>query len=365
MRFVVLLVVAAMGCGSKNGERQNGEAAQAPARTIPGDLGEILAANLIPDRERVYAHAARLAAPEMRGRRTGTAEEKRAADYVAQEFRRYGVAPALEGGYLQEFAVVGVDGTPLTSHNVIGVIPGDDMATGGEHLVIGAHIDHLGVDTAGQIYAGADDNASGVAALLAMAESWSRGRLRPRRTVLLIGFGAEEQHMKGSKHYVAHPARPLKALVAMVNLDMLSRRRFYDYEKLTLPKSLVGISQGPGVGVLHGGAPALLELARCAARAADVPAYAPEDFPLLRERIEAQTRNRGDFAPFHARGIPYVFFSTSEHDDYHQPTDTLDKVDRDVLYALAGVAWRTAMAIDLVGRVDANTRAPACPVPAR
>ena len=91
----------------------------------------------------------------------------------------------------------------------------------------------------------------------------------------------------------------------------------------------------------------LLELAQAACSADDLPLYAPENFaPMLRAKIEELSAGRADHVPFEEAGVPYLFFSTSEHDDYHSAGDTLDKVDPEVLRRVAMAAYRTVLAID-------------------
>ena len=325
---------------------------QAPAGR-PGSLSEAMAARFAPAAAAVFVHAQRLTA--LRGRGAGTDDERAAADYVATRMAEVGLVPGAPR-YLQEFPLGGG-----ISRNVIGMLPGDDD---GRHLLLGAHIDHLGVKD-GVVYPGADDNASGVAVLLGVAEAWRRSGFRPRHTILFVGFGAEEVGLVGSTYYVDHPARPIAQLAAMINLDMLGRPRFYDYRAMGLAKTVAGIADGPGLGLLAGGSSELLAIGRCAVAAGKIPSYAPEDFPALRDRIDAAVRDRGDFAPFAARGVPFLFFSTSEHDDYHQPTDTIDTIDRDMVRASAQAVWRTSLALDLLAARPAEHPV-ACPVsPAR
>lgn len=306
----------------------------APGR--PVDLSGAMAARFSPPAEDLFAHARHLAA--LRGRGSGTADERAAADYVAARMAELGLAPAAPG-YLQPFPLAAG-----ASQNVIGILAGDDDT---RHLVIGAHIDHLGLKD-GVVHPGADDNASGVAVLLGVADAWRRAGFRPRHTIVFVGFGAEEVGLVGSTHYAEHPARPLDEMTAMVNLDMLGRPRFYDYRSMKLAKAVAGIADGPGLGLLAGGSSELMAIGRCAALASKIPSYAPEDFPALRGLIDQATRNRGDFAPFASRGVPFLFFSTSEHDDYHRPTDTIETIDPAMVRTSAEAVWRTALALDLL-----------------
>jgi Zn-dependent M28 family amino/carboxypeptidase len=296
----------------------------------PPSLAAAVEHRFAPSADALFAHARALTA--MNGRGAGTADERAAAEYVTRRLAELGLQPAL-----QEFPHGGA-----TSQNVIAVLPGEDPS---RHLLLGAHIDHLGAG-----YPGADDNASGVAVLLGVAAAWSTSAFRPRHSIVFVGFGAEEVGLVGSTYYMDHPARPIESIAAMINLDMLGRPRFYDYESMGVAKTLAGIADGPGLGLLTGGSTELLAIARCAVKASNLPSYAPEDFPAFRAAIDKATHNRGDFAPFARRGVPFVFFSTSEHDDYHEPTDTIDTIDRAMLRTAAEVVWRTTLALDLLDR---------------
>lgn len=184
--------------------------------------------------------------------------------------------------------------------NVVGVVPGESE----EAVVIGAHYDHLGFGDEsslaeqhlGQIHNGADDNASGVAALLVLARDLSA--VRPGRTVVFAAFAAEELGLLGSRHYVQHPPLPLERTVAMVNLDMIGRSD---------GDVLIG-----GVGTA-------------------------EEFRDLLHEVEANTpltfkyastpRGSSDHLSFAALGVPVLFFFTGLHPDYHKPSDDWEKID--------------------------------------
>jgi Zn-dependent M28 family amino/carboxypeptidase len=288
-------------------------------------------------------HVAFLAHDRMRGRGGGTPEEALAAAYVAAELQKLGLE-AVEQPF--EIPNTAAEGGVLESRNVLAWLPGSDPALGEEHILIGAHLDHLGVRN-GTVFNGADDNASGVAGLLGIARALASGPA-PRRSILFVAFGSEELGLRGSRHYVAHPAHPLEDLVAMINFDMIGHGNFLDGEAMKQIRVAAGLEPGPGVGLLGGGhAPVLLELARDAFDYEEIPLYAPEDYPrAIREMVADMTAGRSDHAPFEQARIPYLFFSTSEHDRYHESTDDPDTLDGEVLRAVARAAYRTVLAID-------------------
>jgi hypothetical protein len=334
--------------------RQTPEA-RAPAVELPAVVRE---AAFPVTADELMGHVAFLAHERMRGRGAGTPEEALAAAYVAAEFKKLGLLPAgPEGAYEQPFQGMGVE--PIAegrmkfvgfeSRNVLAWLPGSGGAR--EYVLIGAHYDHLGVGPDDAIFSGADDNASGVAGLLGIAKALVAAQTRPKRAILFAAFGAEERGMVGSEHYAEHPVRELELMAAMVNIDMIGRGKFLDRAMLALPKRLMGVADGPGVGLL-GSQPdgasgsGLLALAKAVCALEGLPGYAPEDFPRLKAIIEGATAGRGDFEPFRKRGVPTLFFSTSENDDYHQPSDTPDKLDPHVLHRITRTIYRFVLALD-------------------
>ena len=211
-----------------------------------------------------------------------------------------------------------------TTANVVGLLPGADPALAAEAVVIGAHYDHLGrgspfslaPERGEAIHPGADDNASGTAALLGLAEALTRSG-GGRRSVIFAAFSAEELGLLGSAHYVDQPAVPLDRTVAMVNLDSVGRLRDGRLH-------VMGVDTGDGLRALveraGQGLPARLVLRGDGVGPSDHTAF------LNRER-------------------PVVFFFTGPHADYHRPSDTWDKIDADGLRTVTTVAYRVVRAL--------------------
>jgi len=211
-----------------------------------------------------------------------------------------------------------------TTANVAGVLPGRDAQLRSEAIVIGAHYDHLGLggegslapDAVGAVHHGADDNASGTAAVIALAQAFAKAGGAPR-TLVFVAFGGEEMGLLGSAHYVKQPAWPLDRTALMMNLDMVGRLRD---GKLYVG----GVDSGTGLRTLVGDA--------------------ARDGGLSVEM-------RGDpFAPsdhtsFYTAGRPVLFFFTGAHSDYHRPTDTWEKINADGLRAVATLAARVIAAV--------------------
>src|SRR5258706_5820349 len=213
-----------------------------------------------------------------------------------------------EGRALKSRADLVADVAPHKARtaNVIGVLPGADPALNTEALVIGAHYDHLGMGGSGSldagasaIHPGADDNASGVAAVLELARRLAPERAALKRSVLFLPFGAEEEGTLGSLPFTKEPTLALEKIVAMLNLDMVGR-----LQNETL--------QGHGCGTSPAWKPPV-----ASASAAAKLTVKPRD----------QGYGPSDQSPFYAAGKPVLFFFTGTHSDYHRPSDTADKID--------------------------------------
>ena len=218
------------------------------------------------------------------------------------------VADALRGGPVSLRIAVRLE--ERRTANVIGILPGRDPARAGEAVVIGAHYDHLGV-VKGAVYPGADDNGSGSAVVLGLARALAAAGGMPR-TLVIAFFSGEEMGLFGSRHYVRHPAFPLEQTVAMVNFDMVGRRRDGRL-------SVGGLDSGSGLaGVLS------------------TPNGAPG--PTLVTR--GSPYGPSDHSAFYGAGVPVLFFHTGAHADYHRPGDTADKIDADGMATVAALGAR-------------------------
>lgn len=204
------------------------------------------------------------------------------------------------------------------TQNVVAMLPGSDPKLHHEFVVIGAHYDHLGKQHE-QIYHGADDNASGTAGLLEIAEAFSESRLRPRRSLLFIAFSAEELGLLGSQYYVENPVRPIENTVSMVNLDMISRNNPNEI-------SVVGTRMSP---VLY-----------------EINLAANEEVGLDLLYDGEKYFGRSDQANFAKHNIPVIFYNSDTHEDYHRPSDLPEKINSEKLARVARlaflVAWRIA-----------------------
>jgi hypothetical protein len=204
--------------------------------------------------------------------------------------------------------------------NVIGLLPGTDATLASEAVVIGAHYDHLG-RADGVVYPGADDNASGTAVVLGLARAFAAAG-GAGRTLVFALFGAEELGLIGSRHYVNRPVLPLDRTAAMVNFDM------------------VGRLQGRSLNV--GGADSGNRLRALVSDAAQLEGVALD--------VQGSPYGPSDHSRFYAAGVPVLFFYTGGHSDYHQPSDTADKLDP------AGMARVAAVGARVVDRLASEPR---------
>ncbi len=211
------------------------------------------------------------------------------------------------------------------TENVVGLLPGADPARAGEAVVLGAHYDHLGTDGAGGLDAaggdgvwnGADDNASGTAGLIELAEHFALASPRPARTMVFVAFAAEELGLLGSSDYVKRPAVPLLKTAAMLNLDMIGRGRNGSL-------FLGGTGTSPAFGPL-------LDAAE-------------KDSGLALHR-EPSGFAPSDSLPFANARIPTLFFFAGIHPDYHRTSDEWDRVDADGMVRILRFAARVARAV--------------------
>lgn len=187
----------------------------------------------------------------------------------------------------------------VDARNVSALLPGTDPDRAHEYVVVGAHYDHLGTGPAG-IHHGADDNASGTAALLEIAARLTAGP-RLARPVLFLAFTGEEQGLWGSRHFVEHPSVGLADAVAMINLDMVGR---LEQDSLAVFGTATASAWTDILATANATVPEPL----------DIMELASGDGP-------------SDHASFHAAGIPVLHFFTGLHEDYHRPTDTWNRVD--------------------------------------
>lgn len=269
-----------------------------------------------------------LAADSMEGRATATRGEERAARYLAAHLSALGIEPAGDSAYVQRVPLRVVErpggrraldvlpsweayeALPTqersVARNVIGIIRGSAGAHAGEAILVGAHYDHLGIGPAVQgdsIYNGADDDASGVVAVLEIARALASSAA-PERSVIFFLATGEEVGMLGTRWYLANPVVPLDSITAGLFFEMIGR-----------PDPLVG---GSGRAWLTGFGRSTMGMN-----------FRDAELPILPDpRPEQNFFERSDNTPFARLGIPaHVISSYNMHDDYHTPRDEGERID--------------------------------------
>ncbi|WP_053002461.1 M28 family peptidase [Kordia jejudonensis] len=240
------------------------------------------------DKTILLNHVKELSSDAYEGRETGTQGATKAKNYIISEFKKLNVQP-LGNDFGQVFPLKEMQG-----ENILGLIKGSEKPT--EYIVISAHYDHEGIKN-GDIYNGADDDASGISALIAFAAYFQKNP--PKHSVILAAFDAEEKGLVGSFYYVKNPIVEQTQLKLNINMDMISRS---DKKELY--------------------------------------AVGPQHYPQYTSIIE-NTKTSGDLslkighkewthmsdhAGFHQAKIPFIYFGVEDHEDYHKPTDDFENI---------------------------------------
>ncbi|CAN5416453.1 hypothetical protein BH10PLA2_BH10PLA2_32770 [soil metagenome] len=258
------------------------------------------------NRPELEAHVYTLASPEYAGRRG--AGGARAARYIEAAFRKLELKPAFGGSFTQPIPSLLQSGKnkaqSFLGHNVGAMQQGSDPVLSKEWIVLCAHYDHLG-QSPFSYFPGADDNASGVAMLLEVAEAFALSKQKPKRTILFVAFDLEESGLLGSMHFVVHPPLDIHQCKANITADMLGRSMANLMDEYVFA---LGMENS--------------KVLRRAIETTKPPAG------LRVGRIGADViGTRSDYGPFRDRRVPFLFFSTGQHEDYHQLTDTPERID--------------------------------------
>lgn len=263
------------------------------------------------DETRLRKHIGYLASDELQGRGTGSEGERKAADYIAGQFREIGLRP-LSPGYIKPFSFrhnpnphdTSSGKIEVNSRNVIGFLDNGSEST----IVVGAHYDHLGLgkdhnsleaNSEGKIHNGADDNASGTAGVIELARHFSGNGVKEKYNFLFICFSGEELGLIGSKKWCDNPDIELKTINCMINMDMIGRLND-STDKLIV----YGVGTSPAFVPMLDSIKAGLQLKK------DSSGTGPSD----------QTS-------FYLKDIPVLHFFTGQHSDYHKPSDDADKIN--------------------------------------
>ncbi|WP_285008758.1 M28 family peptidase [Pedobacter faecalis] len=239
-----------------------------------------------------------LSSDRYEGRKTGTKGAEMARTYIADRFKELGVKSYAQN-YAHPFTFQNQGQAAQNGINVLGYIPGKTDNV----IVISAHYDHIGVIN-GEIYNGADDNASGVAALLEFAAYYTKNQ--PVHTLIFAAFDAEEVGLQGAKAFVAKPPVSLDKIVLNVNMDMIShndKAELYVCGTFKYPelKKYI-ITSSPDIKVIPGH---------------DDPKLGHDDWT-----------NQSDHGAFNAKNIPFLYFGVEDHKDYHKESDEFKNINQ-------------------------------------
>lgn len=194
--------------------------------------------------------------------------------------------------------------------NVVAWLEGSDPDLKHEYVVLGSHLDHLGI-RGGQVYPGADDNGSGSTAVLSIAKAFAVNKTRPKRSVMFIWFAAEEIGLVGSKHYCDNPTKPIQDMTCMFNIDMVGRNEETDQETSAENEGSIHIvGSQKGQTEIH-----------------SIVLAANKHVGFRFELDQEDVWNRSDQINFYKKGVPVAFLFGGFHPDYHQPSDKIGEIN--------------------------------------
>jgi hypothetical protein len=278
------------------------------------------------------AHVYRLASPEFLGRKGPGAA--RASRHIAAAFERLKLRPAFGESYFQDVpSPLADDDDPqgrFIGRNVGAILPGTDPKLKDEWVLLSAHFDHLG-KRGNLLFPGADDNASGVAMLLEVAERFALRKVKPKRTLVFVAFDQEETGLLGSTYFATHAPLPFRELKAFLVADMLGRSMANVMDEYVFA---LGSERSP-------------ELRKLLERAEP-----PKGLRIGRLGADL-VGTRSDYGPFRDRRVPFLFFSTGQHPDYHAPTDLPERIDYEKLRRIC--LWISDLVERLANDADAPT----------
>lgn len=296
--------------------------------------------------EELKEHLYIFAGDEMQGRMTGSEGQKKAAKYLTDFYASQGIpGPVNANDYSQPIPASYFKRSrdPKASENIVAFIEGSEKPE--EIIVISAHYDHVGTDKNGNVYNGADDDGSGTVSLLEMAEAFQQAVKDgngPKRSILFLHVTGEEIGLYGSRFYTDNPIFPLANTVCNLNTDMIGR---IDPDKADSPNYVYLIGSDKLSQELHD----LSEVVNKKYVNLELDyTYNDEDDPN-------RFYYRSDHYNFAKNNIPIIFYFNGTHEDYHQPTDTPDKIEYDLMTKRAKLIFLTAWEVaNRDGRITAD-----------
>ncbi|WP_452229176.1 M28 family metallopeptidase [Lacinutrix sp. MEBiC02404] len=295
---------------------------------VDGDLVKKYAATITAEELKENLH--QFASNDFQGRAIGEEGQKKAANFLVTFYKKQGIAsPISDSTYFQiipkDFLPEGIN----ASENVLAYIKGSEKPE--EVLIISGHLDHLGTENE-EIYFGADDNGSGSVAMLEIAQAFKKAEqhgFKPKRSILFLHLTAEEIGLQGSLFYTKNPVFKLENTIANLNIDMIGRVDKFHKENPNyiyiigadrLSKELHYVNQKANKNLTN------LHL----------------EYKYNEEEDSNRYYYRSDHYNFAKHNIPVIFYFNGEHDDYHKPTDTPDKINYSLLEKRTKLIFATA-----------------------
>lgn len=282
--------------------------------------------------EELKEHLYTFASDEFEGRETGEPGQKKAAEYLKNEYKELGIPSPLGGDdYFQEIpGSYFTRGNIKDTENVVAYIEGSTMPE--EVLVISSHYDHVGIDEEGRIYNGADDDGSGTVAILEIAEAFKQAKengVGPKRSILFLNVTGEEKGLVGSKYYTENPIFPLEQTVTDLNIDMIGRVG-------------EGMEDAGDYVYLIGSDKLSTELHEISESVNEKYLNLNLDYTFNAENDPNRFYYRSDHYNFAKHDIPIIFYFNGVHEDYHKHTDDPEKIEYDLLAKRAKLVFLTA-----------------------
>lgn len=317
--LVFALTTSLVGCGAHQKDVDNADPMKYAETITPSDL-----------KERVYIFAS----DEFEGRETGEPGQKKAAEYLKEQYKNFDIPSALGGDdYFQEVPKSYFRGDTKASENVVAFIKGSEKPE--EVLVISSHYDHVGMDKDGNVFNGADDDASGTMGVVEIAQAFSeavKDGYTPKRSILFLNNTGEEKGLVGSKFYTDNPIFPLEETVANLNIDMIGRID-PDHEGNDNYIYLIGSDK------------LSTELHELSEEVNSKYMNLDLDYTYNDENDPNRFYYRSDHYNFAKNNVPVIFYFNGVHADYHKITDTPDKINYDALSKRARLVFLTAWEI--------------------
>ena len=277
------------------------------------------------------------------GRDTGEKGQKIAVDFLRNYYQKQDIDAAINTENYFQKMILNIRGKDVKTENVVAIIPGAEIPE--EYIVISAHLDHVGVKN-GQIYNGADDDGSGNVAMLEIAEAFQMAvneNNRPKRSIIFLHVTGEEKGLLGSRYYTENPLYPLENTVANLNIDMIGRLD---------PKR---VNKDPNYIYLIGSDKLSNELHEVSERINRTYTNLILDYTFNADNDPNRFYYRSDHYNFAKNNIPVIFYFNGTHEDYHQPTDTADKINYDILKKRTKLIFHTAWELaNMTNRIKLN-----------